>query len=470
MSIVGISIKEYKQEFEASKNKEKYGEINTDFQLIIDMLKIIPKDIFKNSKLKWLDPCCGRGYFMIVLFHKLYKSLKEKIPDDIQRKKHIIEKMLYMVEINNKHISKLKEIFGENANIFNIDFLSFDSPQYDIIIGNPPYNINGLKKVPTNNKLNKLKDGDTIWPDFVKKGVSLLKKNGNMVMIIPSIWMRPDRAKMYNFLLQYKLSKIHCFTNTETNKFFHGKAQTPTCYFLLKKIPAEKFVTLYDSQVKIYTPWFLTYDTIPLPVFGSSILYKLQKFVRMYGSINVIKTNMPKKGTHFSTKFSFITPHSNIKTCLLDKNQPYLNINYSNKLLRFAGIPKLVLAHKMYGFPFLDTKGKYGISNRDNYIILDKHIENLHLLRDFLSTKFARYLFEGTRYRMKYLEKHIFELIPDIRNFYTLNQKITDDIIAKLFGLEPMEIRIINEFHKKEYLLCIEKSTKKKAPLIKKSQ
>ena len=71
---------------------------------------------------------------------------------------------------------------------------------------------------------------------------------------------------------------------------------------------------------------------------------------------------------------------------------------------------------------------------------------------------------------MKYLEKHIFELIPNIINFYTINKKITDEIIAKLFCLEPIEIRMINEFHKKEYLSCIEKSTKKKTPEIKKSQ
>jgi len=460
MSIIDISINEYNQEFETKKNKEKFGEVNTDFQLIVDMLEIIPKSNFKNPDLKWLDPCCGRGYFMIVLFHKLYKSLEDSIPNNIQRKKHIIEKMLYMVEINDSHISKLKEIFGESANIFNIDFLNFTKRfDFDIIIGNPPYNINGLKKVPTNNKLSKLKDGQTIWPNFIKKAVSLLKKKGNLVMIIPSIWMRPDRAKMYNYLLQYKISKIHCFTNTETNKFFHGKAQTPTCYFLLEKIPADKFVTLYDSQVKIYTPWFLRYETIPLPVFASSILYKLQKFVKIYGSINVIKTNMPKKGAHFSTKFSFITPYPNIKTCLLDNNQPYLNINYSNTPMRFNGVPKLVLAHKMYGFPYLDTEGRYGISNRDNYIILDHIPGNLRLLRDFLSTKFARYLFEGTRYRMKYLEKHIFELIPDIRKFYIRRNKITDEIIANLFGLDPIEIRMINNFHKKQYLDCIEKST-----------
>ena len=47
--------------------------------------------------------------------------------------------------------------------------------------------------------------------------------------------MKPDRFRMYHFLTQYKIEKIHCFTNTETNRIFKGEAQTPTCYFLLTR-------------------------------------------------------------------------------------------------------------------------------------------------------------------------------------------------------------------------------------------
>ena len=56
---------------------------------------------------------------------------------------------------------------------------------------------------------------------------------------------------------------------------------------------------------------------------------------------------------------------------------PELVIDYSNKKLKYFGIPKLVFAHKMYGFPYLDIKGEYGISNRDNYIIIKDDIEDL---------------------------------------------------------------------------------------------
>ena len=49
----------------------------------------------------------------------------------------------------------LRELFGEKANIYNEDFLEAKLPTFNIIIGNPPFNSNGLKKVPTNIVSNK---------------------------------------------------------------------------------------------------------------------------------------------------------------------------------------------------------------------------------------------------------------------------------------------------------------------------
>ena len=52
---------------------------------------------------------------------------------------------------------------------------------------------------------------------------------------------------------------------------------------------------------------------------------------------------------------------------------------------------------------FYDKEGKYGISNRDNFVILHKSDKDFIKLKQFLSTKFIISLFEATRYRMKYL-------------------------------------------------------------------
>ena len=119
MSIIDIDLHNYKQEFVVQKfNKEHYGEVNTDFILASDILELIPLELFKNKQLKWLDPCAGCGYFTMVLYKKLYKYLP--IDDPIEKHTHIVENMLFMIEINSDHISGLKKLFGENANIINV--------------------------------------------------------------------------------------------------------------------------------------------------------------------------------------------------------------------------------------------------------------------------------------------------------------------------------------------------------------
>ena len=72
-------------------------------------------------------------------------------------------------------------------------------------------------------------------------------------MIIPSIWMKPDKAKMYYYLMNYKILNLRCFNNTETNKIFSREAQTPTCILLLSKELNNLQnieVNLYDKQRK----------------------------------------------------------------------------------------------------------------------------------------------------------------------------------------------------------------------------
>jgi hypothetical protein len=104
----------------------------------------------------------------------------------------------------------------------------------------------------------------------------------------------------------------------------------------------------------------------------------------------------------------------------------------------------------MYGFPYIDTEG-LGISNRDNYVILNKDLKELNILRDFFATKTALYLFETTRYRMKYLEKYIFELIPDVTKLPDFPTIINDATIAEYFEFDKKEIDNINKLHTKNY-------------------
>ena len=52
---------------------------------------------------------------------------------------------------------------------------------------------------------------------------------------------------------------------------------------------------------------------------------------------------------------------------------------------------------------------------------------------------------------MKYLEKYIFELIPNLCNLPNLPLEINDEPMADYFQLTMMERFHVNYFHKKQY-------------------
>lgn len=138
--------------------KNKFGEVFTPMKLVYEMVEKLDlyykktngTSIFSNKDLKWFDPCVGMGNFMIAIYLKLMEGLEMSIVDSKERKKHILENMLYMSELNKKNVLICKEIFDISneykLNLHNGDSLKLNSKEkwnvdnFDIIVGNPPYN------------------------------------------------------------------------------------------------------------------------------------------------------------------------------------------------------------------------------------------------------------------------------------------------------------------------------------------
>jgi tRNA1(Val) A37 N6-methylase TrmN6 len=461
-------------------NKKMFGEVNTPFSLIQKMLNLFPKDIFSNPNIKWLDPSAGYGYFSIILINLLMDGLSFHFPNKQKRISHILQNMVYMCEISETHCKHMRDFFGEQANIIHHDFLTydFDNIKFDCIIGNPPYNSNGFKKVPTNNISSKKNDGQTLWNHFVCKSINILKPNGFLNFIIPSIWMKPDKLNMYNFITKHKIHFLHSFTNTQTKYIFKNQAQTPTCFFLLENTISDNSINLYDNIYHKYIAYNFQFNFIPLS--GISILLKV--FKKHNNNINTKlffkKSNLPNNNISISNNKDLIFKYKNIKTCHLDKNTPKLICNFSDSPCKFFNEHKLVLSHKMYGFPYYDKYGEYGISNRDTYIIkmpqikYDKSTSKYVKLSQnkidkmymnqlyFMQSKLVLFLYESTRYRMKFLERYIFDIIPNINflsDFEDLNNKqihLHNNYIYQYFNLTTEEIDYIEQFYSKDYNLC----------------
>ena len=431
--------------------KSKYGDVTTPEYFVEEILDLLPINVWKNINYKWLDPGCGNGIFIKCVYKRLFNSLSTIIIDEFERRTHIITKMLYMIELNPIYIFELKQFFGEKANIYNINYILFNSEiLFDVIIGNPPYNMDGSIKVPTNTSNNKKNDGKAIWKSFIKKSLHILNPNGFLNVCIPVIWMKPDKENMYNLFVQREIVKLKCFDNSESNKIFSYNAQTPVSIICLRnKLHSKKWqeILLYDKN---YSNKFIKYKLnyfSPIPLKLCYIFSVLQQYVEKYGSLKsyITKTNMPPVGVSLVETKDNEHVYPNIHSCLIkNKTDPELSIYYSNKPLVYNGIEKIVLAHKMYGFPFYDKDGKYGISNRDNYVITN----NNKCIFDFLSTSFCITLFESTRYRMKYLEKYIFELLPDISKIEDFPDIINTENICNYFKFNSDFASYYNKYNR----------------------
>jgi tRNA1(Val) A37 N6-methylase TrmN6 len=438
--------------------KNQYGIVYTPTPLVNKILDLIPQHYYQNPNLKWLDIGAGNGAFVLNLYNRLFKELGTLIPNNEERKTHILEKMITMCEIYPPHIKKLHELFSYKANIVAQDFLTIDASniQFDMLIGNPPYNINGKIKTPTNNHIKKSNDGKQSYVDFINKSLTLLKPEGVMALIIPTLWMKPDKAGLYNTMTtkNFIIKKLVCLSTSQTQKEFEYGAQTPTCYFygivnnmqnsmqnnIVNSIP------VYDSCYKNYVDYIIR-KNYPIPTCGISIINKLLYYVDIIGHLKVYKTNSPSKKSQFVNEKSETHKFDNITNTKLYKKTPYLIKNYSNNQQAFSNISKLIMAHKMYGFPYLDSSGVFGISSRDNIIITikDYSLNELQQIQAFLSTKTALFIFSTTNYRMRYLESYAFQFIPNITklkefpNLLDTNQNEREKLISKFFNFSQLE-------------------------------
>lgn len=121
------------QEIEGYNTYEKRkdnDEVFTPPFLIEEMLDKIPKIVWKDPTKTWLDPCAGLGNFSVLILKRLMEGLKTWQPDEELRRKHILENMLYHVEMNPESVKKLQRVLNPEGkyklNIKCSDFLTFD--------------------------------------------------------------------------------------------------------------------------------------------------------------------------------------------------------------------------------------------------------------------------------------------------------------------------------------------------------
>jgi hypothetical protein len=351
------------KEFEKKQN----GEVFTPPSLInekLDKLQSFNSSIWSDPNIKVLDPSNGIGNYPALIFHRLMTGLSDKIPNKEERKKHILENMLYICEINKKNVEVCKKLFDPSnkykLNIFEGSYFDLDCKKvfgvegFDLIVGNPPYNAPG-----------KGASGNTIWQLFVKKSLTELKSNGYLLFVHPNGWRKPNSEKgKFNGMFDH-LTKSNQLLYLEMHNSKDGmktfKCGTQYDWYVLQKKPNYTTTSIKDTNNIESVLDLKTYSWL-----ASSNHSIIDKLLVKSSSDEVCKImydrsayGADKKDRMSSTKddiFKYVCIHSTPKSGVR-----YMYSKFNNK--GHFGVSKVIFGEAGIHNPILDMEGEYGMTH-----------------------------------------------------------------------------------------------------------
>jgi hypothetical protein len=374
--------------------KKQHGEVFTPPELIqqkFDKLTALDPSIWSDPNKKFLDPANGIGNYPSLAYDRLMEGLKEVIPNEAKRKKHILENMLYMCELNKKNVEVSRKLFDPKnqykLHIFQGSFFDLDikkewaTEKFDVIFGNPPYNSPG-----------KGASGNTLWHLFLKDTLQLVKENGYIVFVHPPGWRKPNTDKgKFNGLFK-RLTVDNQLLYLEMNNIEKGKevfrCGTRYDWYIMKACKPWKQTEVKDENGSLHQ-----LDLKPFPWCPSSNIDIMKKILRSNGEegcqiMQSMSAYEPRKKWMSKTKTgAFQHP------CIHATNKTGVRYMYSNTNNNgHFGISKVIFGDSGITNPVIDMKGEFGMTQHAMGIQVSSEEEANLVRQALMSKKFKLFL------------------------------------------------------------------------------
>lgn len=436
------------------KEKQENGEVFTPMLRVFELLdeldkyyfKTYGKSIFTEKNFRWFDPASGMGNFPVAVYLKLMEGLKQEIPDQEERKKHILENMLFMSELNKKNVFICQQIFNINnqykLNLHEGDTLKLDVMQkwnihkFNVVLGNPAYNKGGIRS-HTGKQLGD--KNETIWPNFIELSFKWLEPDGFLAFITPLSWLKHSHS-LHAEMLDRHIIWLKLWDDSQSKNMINADIPI-SLYVLQNTMNTMKKTTEIVSEIKrkkqtTYSTEYLNKD-YSVPLAFHSIFEKLLQFINQHNCKLEYKTKTVKStGTKTKIPATYALEDMwAIDTYTLEEG---ILIKKATELHPDANKRKLIIANKR-GFKgaFID-EGKLSLTGNHKFYILGENVELIQKMLGFgISTVVSDYL----KYGQSFLDTEAFKYLPDIRKLGI--QDMTEDEFYKLIGLTRQEVNQI---------------------------
>lgn len=345
------------------------GEVFTPIELVCKILDKIPDEVWRNPNATFLDPCMGKGTFLLEIVRRLV-YIYGYTEDDAKSR-------VYGYDIRVKYINHLTR--RGLKNVRHKDFLNeIIEMEFDVVLGNPPYQLKvGDKKT------------EPLWNKFFHKSLSLLKEGGYLSLIHPSGW-RNIEGKFSDIKDIIKGKKLHYLSiNNEKKGMEVFGAETRFDYYLLENTSNDGTLTEITFQdgttenVNLNTLEFIPNGS--LSEVASLIVQDGEEKVNLLYSRSAYGTD--------KTNVSKVQEDDFIHPCVYTVNylsQPTFHYSNTNENGHF-GIPKVIWSNGRISSvgSYVDETGEFGLT-QFSYAIADD-VENLPNIKKALdSTKFKK--------------------------------------------------------------------------------
>ena len=345
------------------------GEVFTPISLVNEMLDKIPDEVWKNPIATFLDPCMGKGTFLIEIVRRLV-YIYGYTEDDVKSR-------VYGYDIRVKYVNHLTR--RGFLNVRHKDYIKEKiEMKFDVVIGNPPYQ----EKVGPNKT-------EPLWNKFFHKSLNLLKEGAYLSLIHPSGW-RNIEGRFSDIKDIIKNKKIHYLSiNNEKKGIEIFGAETRFDYYLLENTLNNGTLT----QITFQDGTVQNVDLSTLDFIPNGSLNDVKLLIANEGEEKVTLLHSFSNYETRKTWMSKVQEDNFLYPCVYTVNylsQPTFHYSSTNENGHF-GIPKVIWSNGRISSvgSYIDETGEFGLT-QFSYAIVDD-IETLPLIKKaFDSNKFKR--------------------------------------------------------------------------------